>query len=122
MTTYPCSRCAGTGRMPQHSNVLGGVCFRCNGKGTQASKPTPPTPKWAIFGQHRDSGQWLRLYNVSTKTEAGAIERARATMERASTAWRDTYTLAQARALRWQDMADQQATTWAEATGAKEAA
>lgn len=37
--TYTCSRCNGVGRLPVHSNVLGGVCFKCHGSGKQASKP-----------------------------------------------------------------------------------
>lgn len=121
MTTYPCSRCAGTGRLLVHSNVLGGVCFKCKGKGTQAAKPAPPAAKWAVFGQHRTTGEWLRLYNLTARTKQAAIKRARDTYAKASQAWRDTYTLDEARAIHWSDMADVQATTWGEAT-AKEAA
>jgi len=44
---YACSRCAGSGRMSQFSNVIGGECFRCRGTGKQYTKPTKPSPKWA---------------------------------------------------------------------------
>lgn len=32
-----CPRCGGTGRLPEHSNVLNGVCFKCDGAGTVES-------------------------------------------------------------------------------------
>lgn len=114
MSAYTCPRCNGTGR---HSfNLMHGtICYGCRGSGTVAKKPPAPTPKWAVFGQHRATGKWLRLYNVTAKTAAGAIEKARTTYANASTDWRDTYTLAQARAMRWTDMADVQALTWDEA-------
>ena len=76
-TVYACSRCGGTGRLAHHSNVLGGVCFKCQGTGKQRTKPGAPTPKWAVFGQHRTSGQWMRLHNVGAKTKAMAIDRAK---------------------------------------------
>lgn len=115
-TTYPCSRCSGSGRLAQFGNVLGGVRFKCKGEGTQATKPAEPTTKWSVFGHDRNTGESRRLYNVSARTEAGAIERARDIMAGASAAFKDTNTLAQARAIRWQDMAGPTAATWAEAT------
>jgi len=60
-TAYACSRCAGSGRMSQFSNVIGGKCFCCRGTGKQYTKPAKPSPKWAVFGQHRETGAWLRL-------------------------------------------------------------
>lgn len=123
-TVYACSRCGGTGRLAVHSNVLGGVCFKCQGTGKQRTKPGAPTPKWAVFGQHRASGQWMRLYNVGAKTKAMAIDRALRTYQGASIGWQADYDLNPdtARAIKWADMADQQATTWAEATATKAAA
>jgi hypothetical protein len=122
-TVYTCSRCAGTGRFS--FNLMHGTkCYGCNGTGKQKTKPRAPTPKWAVFGQHRATGQWLRLYNVGAKTKAMAIDRALRTYQGASPAWQADYDLnpATARAIKWADMADQQATTWAEAAGTKEAA
>lgn len=116
MTTYTCPRCNGSGRLTVFSNVLGGTCFRCDGKGALRTKPASPTPKWAVFGQHRETGAWVRLYNVTAKTKDGAIERARDTYASASSDWKDTYTLAQARAIKWSDMTDLSAVSWDEAT------
>lgn len=114
--TLKCGRCLGTGCLSFHSNVLGGVCFRCNGTGIQKTKPRKPTPKWAVFGLHKATGQLLRLYNVTASTKAKAIETARATYASASKDWQATYTLTTADALKWVDMTNQQALTWAEAT------
>lgn len=121
-TAYACSRCGGTGRLAQFGNVLGGVCFKCSGTGKQFRKPGAPTPKWAVFGQHRATGAWLRLYNVGAKTKAMAIDRALRTYQGASICWKAEYDLnpVTARAIKWADMADQQATTWVAATTKKQ--
>ena len=116
---YACSRCTGAGRMSQFSNVIGGECFRCRGTGKQYTKPKEPTPKWVVFGQHRETGEWLRLYNVVAATEGKAIGCAQNIYSQASTAWKDTYTLAAARALKWTDMASVDALSWNEATKEK---
>lgn len=120
--TYSCSRCSGTGRLAQFSNVIGGTCFKCHGTGTQASKPAARAAKWAVFGHDRQTGECTRLYNISARTEAAAIEKARATMAGASTEWRNTYTLSNARAMRCSDMTDPTALTWEAATTKKESA
>lgn len=115
---YTCSRCNGTGR---HSfNLMHGTrCYGCNGTGKQKTKPRAPMPKWAVFGQHRDTGAWMRLYNVVAKTKDGAIEQAYRVYLQASTDWKDTYTLSSARALKWTDMASLDALTWDDATKEK---
>lgn len=117
---YTCSRCAGSGRMSQFSNVVGGECFRCRGTGKQYTRPRAPTPKWAVFGQHRKTGAWLRLYNVVAKSKTAAIAKAQATYADASTDWKNTYTLATARALKWIDMASLDALSWDDAFKPKE--
>ena len=119
-TAYACSRCAGSGRMSQFSNVFGGECFRCRGTGKQYTKPTKPSPKWAVFGQHRETGAWLRLYNVVARSKPAAIAKAQLTYANASTDWKNTYTLATARALKWTDMASLDALSWDEAFKPKE--
>jgi hypothetical protein len=108
-TTFPCSRCAGTGRLSCFSNVLGGVCFKCNGKGTQPSKPAAPSILWAVLGTDRNTGGRVRLYNIKAKNETAAIERARNTMAGASTAFKDQYTLEGAVAVRAAEMDQQEA-------------
>lgn len=116
---YTCTRCNGTGRY-SFNLVHGTKCYGCNGTGKQRTKPRTPTPKWAVFGQHRDTGAWLRLYNVEAKTKKTAIERSRNTYANASTDWKNTYTLADARALKWTDMASLDALSWDEAFKPKE--
>ncbi len=112
---YTCTRCNGTGSYS--FNLMHGTkCYGCNGSGKQYTKPKAPSPKWAVFGQHRDTGEWLRLYNVVAKNKACAIQRAQNMYDQASTAWKDTYTLASARALKWSDMASLDALSWADAT------
>ena len=112
---FTCTRCNGTGRFS--FNLMHGTkCYGCNGTGKQKTKPRTPSPKWAVFGQHRETGEWLRLYNVVAKNKACAIERAQNMYAQASTAWKDTYTLADARALKWSDMASLDALSWADAT------
>lgn len=111
---YTCTRCNGTGRYSfnlQH----GTKCYGCNGTGKQHTRPKAPTPHWAVFGQHRQTGEWLRLYNVVAKTKDAAIEQARRVYANASTAWKDTYTLSEALALKWTDMSSVDALTWDEA-------
>ena len=115
---YTCTRCNGTGRYSfnlQH----GTKCYGCNGTGKQYTKPRAPSPKWAVFGQHRQTGEWLRIYNVVAKNKANAIERAQNMYERASKAWQETYTLNDARALKWTDMASVDALSWDEANKEK---
>lgn len=121
-TRYTCTRCSGAGRLPHHANVLGGVCFKCHGAGTQPSKPAKPSAMWAVFGRDRATGESRRLYNVRAKTEQAAIEKARSTMAGASAAFKDANTLAQAQAIRFDDMANPTACDWDAATTASAAA
>jgi len=112
---YTCTRCNGTGRYS--FNLMHGTkCYGCNGSGKQYTKPKAPTPKWAVFGQHRQTGEWLRLYNVVARSKNAAIECAQNMYDQASMSWKDTYTLADARALKWSDMASLDALSWADAT------
>ena len=108
---YTCSRCNGTGRYS--FNLMHGTrCYGCNGTGKQKTKPKAPMPKWAVFGQHRETGAWMRLYNVVAKTKDAAIAKAQALWADGT----DTYTLANARALKWTDMASLDALSWDDAT------
>lgn len=117
--TYTCTRCNGTGRC-SFNRITGTTCFGCKGTGKQKTKPTKPSPKWAVFGQHRNTGAWLRLYNVVARSKPAAIAKAQATYANASTDWKNTYTLATARALKWTDMASVDALSWDEAFKPKE--
>ena len=120
-TTYTCSRCNGTGKYS--FNLMHGTkCYGCNGTGQQNTKPRAPTPKWAIFGQHKATGEWMRLYNCLAKTKAQAIESGQATYAKSNQDWRATYSMDEPRAIKWSDTADQQALTWEQAATTKAAA
>ncbi len=116
--TYTCTRCNGTGRY-SFNMMHGTKCYGCNGTGKQLTRPATPSPKWAVFGQHRDTGEWLRIYNVVAKTKACAINRAQNMYDQASTAWKDTYTMKGARAMKWTDMSSIDALSWDEANKEK---
>lgn len=116
-TIYPCSRCGGSGRLSVFGHVLGGTCFKCNGTGKQRHKPAQPAVKWAVFGLERETGRFLRLYNVKARTAEQAIEKARDTFAGASTLFKDAHSLANARVVRWTDMADATAVEWDSAVG-----
>lgn len=66
---YTCIRCNGTGEIAAHRNVMGGVCFKCHGTGTQDAAP-------------RFSKKWLCKYDgvglfaKSARTEAEALKKA----------------------------------------------
>ncbi len=116
--TYTCTRCNGTGRY-SFNMMHGTKCYGCNGTGKQLTRPATPSPKWAVFGQHRQTGEWLRIYNVVAKTKACAINRAQNMYDQASTAWKDTYTMKGARAMKWTDMSSLDALSWDEANKEK---
>lgn len=111
---YTCTRCNGTGR---HSFNLrhGTTCLGCKGTGKQKTRPAKPSPKWAVFGQHRETGEWLRIYNVVARSKPAAIAKAQLMWTDGSTDFKNTYTLATARALKWTDMDSVDALTWKEA-------
>lgn len=111
-TTYKCARCNGLGRISAFTNVIGGTCFKCNGRGVQTTKPRKPMPKWAVFGRHSATGNLLRLYNVVARTKEKAIQTAHTCYDRASTDWRKTYDMQKVEAIKWADMKDQSAITW----------
>ena len=101
---YPCSRCAGQGRISAFGHVLAGVCFQCKGSGKQKTKPAQKAIKWAVFGHDRNTDKPGRLYNVKAPTEAKAIAKAQNLFGNASTAFRDTWTMSKAFALTWEEL------------------
>lgn len=98
--TYKCSRCRGNGRLNAFSHVIGGVCFKCGGTGTQATKPTESLPLFAVMFVNRATGAATRIYNLRARTSALAMKVAAARYEQASTAFRDEYSMAGAVAVR----------------------
>lgn len=98
-TLYTCSRCGGSGRY-SFNLIHGTTCYGCGGTGKQKTKPRPKAVRWAVLGTDRNTGERVRLYNIDAKSGAAAIERARNTMARASTAFKDQYSLADAIAVK----------------------
>jgi len=91
LTTYPCSRCNGSGRLPQFANVLAGVCFKCHGSGKQVRKPSAPTLQWAVFFFDVEQGKMKHAYNCTGKSQGEAIKKALKNMERASQQFRERF-------------------------------
>ena len=79
--TWPCSRCEGKGKIAAFGHVIGGVCFKCGGSGTQASRPLK-TQSWAVhlpkIVEHPTvfSGPDF-VYRESGATQAVAMQKAR---------------------------------------------
>lgn len=82
MNTHPCSRCNGFGTIQHHANVLGGVCFKCHGKGTQKNVPASKAQKWSVTAAERETGERLSVFFVRAKSEENALAVARATLAR----------------------------------------
>ena len=85
MDSYPCSRCGGSGKLSGYSHVWGGVCFKCGGTGTQATKPSSKPIKWAVYFPKTverptaiERGDYF-TYVVSAKTPDQAILKATTT-------------------------------------------
>jgi hypothetical protein len=116
---YTCTRCNGTGRY-SFSLQHGTTCLGCKGTGKQLTRPAKPSPRWAVFGQHRETGEWLRLYNVVARSKTVAINKAQLMWTNGSADFKNTYTLATARAMKWTDMASIDAVTWKQAIKQKE--
>ena len=93
---YKCSRCNGSGRLSQFSNVIGGTCFKCHGSGKQASKPAVKSIVWAVLGTDRNTGLRVHAYNIRAQNDAMAVAKTRIAYERASTAFKNTISLSDA--------------------------
>lgn len=70
---FECPRCLGKGEIAAYRHVQAGVCFRCNGKGTVATRPAKPSVKWVC-----DFANGQHVGYVKAKTEAEALRKARA--------------------------------------------
>lgn len=101
--TYKCPKCSGLGRLSCYSNVLGGVCFSCGGKGVKQGKAPAPSVRWAVLGIERATGARVALYFKRAKTADAAINAARNTMAGASSEFKEANTLDGAIAVRAED-------------------
>lgn len=81
---YKCSRCNGTGRLSCYNHVQGGVCFKCLGTGSQATKPAAPSKRFAVMAFNVTTNQMEVWYNKRAATEKEAINKAMKTYQTAS--------------------------------------
>jgi len=88
---YPCTRCAGKGIITAFLGVWGGVCFKCEGRGTQENKPAPKGEKWAVL----DSNS-VHTYNIVAVNPNKAIEKAMKTYARACAEFKAEHDMANA--------------------------
>lgn len=112
--TYKCSRCRGTGKY-SFNLIHGTKCLGCNGTGAQRTKPRKPAPKWAVFWLQRSTGQLLRIFNVVARTKDEALAASAAHYSRGSAQCQSEYSHDSVEVIRWADMADASAMTWANA-------
>lgn len=76
-----CPRCGGSGRLAQHSTVLGGVCFACKGSGfrVQKSRPAAPAVRFAVSACSLRTGERVSpVFWLLAKSERQALTKARA--------------------------------------------
>lgn len=66
--TYTCPKCEGHGKIAAFGHVQAGVCFKCNGAGTVASKPAAKSQKWTCIYNG------VEFFVKSAKTEAQALK------------------------------------------------
>jgi len=96
---FECGRCLGRGRISAFSHVLGGVCLKCNGSGRTKAKPAKVAPMFYVFGERRESGEPVHLYNIRARHCTSAVSRARVIFGGASAAFRNEFTMETAVAL-----------------------
>jgi hypothetical protein len=91
--TYKCSRCFGKGRIDAFRGTKQGVCFKCEGTGTQSTKPPKPSVLWVVLGEDKNTGKTVPVYNEKAQTAAAALKKARACFDRACEEFRAQYSL-----------------------------
>lgn len=65
---FTCPKCEGHGKIAAFGHVQAGVCFKCNGAGNVASKPSAKSQKWACVYNG------VELFHKSAKNEAQALK------------------------------------------------
>jgi DnaJ-class molecular chaperone len=67
MATFACDRCGGTGETP-YKHIAGGICFKCEGKGTLPYNPQlqgdvshQPEPDYDAYIQRQEREFWRNL-------------------------------------------------------------
>lgn len=80
----PCGRCAGHGTIEAFAGVLGGVCFKCGGRGYVSQKgPYRSSRYYSVFVRmSHDDPTPRRWLGVRARSEKDAIRKARVTCAR----------------------------------------
>lgn len=88
MAKFECPKCSGgSGHIKAFSHVMGGVCFKCGGKGyvEQKTKPAKPMLEWSVGAtnaakshpQDHEAGVCVfPIFTIKASTEAAALKKA----------------------------------------------
>jgi hypothetical protein len=77
MIKVECAKCGGKGNIRAFSNVDGGRCFSCAGKGFNLQKNAPKiSPKFAIGAMGKDGEFCEVVCFIKAKNEAEAVKKA----------------------------------------------
>jgi len=77
MIKTECGKCAGKGNIKAFSNVDGGRCFSCSGRGYRVTKHAPkPTVRFAVSAVAKDTGKVETMCFIKARTEAAALKAA----------------------------------------------
>jgi hypothetical protein len=71
---HKCSKCQGTGYLIHFAHIFNGVCFQCEGFGTQKTKPSNAKPKWDCFFVQKDGTTREWSTNVRCSRESTALK------------------------------------------------
>lgn len=90
MIKVECAKCGGKGHIPHYSNIAGGVCFSCQGRGYNLQKSEPKRSKTYTFffcwedpsATNYNGGDFCRCYNKKFRSFAAAERHAAQAMER----------------------------------------
>lgn len=75
MIKTECAKCGGKGEIKAFSNIAGGVCFCCNGKGYIETKRKPSRcNQYQITAINKATGDRETVFHIKAKNEKQAIE------------------------------------------------
>ena len=77
MTNTECGKCAGKGNIKAFSNVDGGRCFSCSGRGVIVTKSAPKASvRFAVSAVAKATGEVETMCIIKARTEAAALKAA----------------------------------------------
>lgn len=83
MFVRECAKCNGQGNIRAFSNVDGGRCFSCAGRGTISTKAAPKaSARFAVSAQPKAGGDLEVVFTVKARHEAEALKVAIAQLQR----------------------------------------